>query len=189
MKTLVFAASEVLLVAYGGTKPFLQFVTYQRMYELKYKPWTPKKRIKPLWSLPILHLGHSPACYGAPRSPAAETAPPAPTPGSAGSSSPPPPPPPQAVWMTGGRTTLTETASPSPRGCVLEEKPLNQALQKDTVHPPDAWPDVAAAEALRADSSGGSLWRCGERQRSVVGLHGFVEPPLLGLWWSSSLQV
>ncbi len=58
--------------------------------------------------------------------------------------------------------TLTESASPSLPGCVSEETPLNQAPPTDTAHPPDLQPDVAAAaaaaaEALRADSSVGSL--------------------------------
>lgn len=137
-----------------------------------------QNKVKPCLSL--LHLGCYPACCGGPRSPAAETAPPAPAPGSADSSSPPPRPP-RAAWTRGVRTTLTESASPSLPGRV----PLT-----DTGPPPARQPDApASAAALRAGSSGGSLWRYGEPQRSVVGSNGFGGPPLLGLWWRSPLQV
>ncbi len=108
--------------------------------------------------LSLLHLGYSPVCCAAPRSPAAETAPPAPAPGSVDSSSPLPLPP-RAAWMMGDRMTLTGSASPSRPGCVSEETPLIRVLLTDTAHPPDLQLDVAAAaaEALRADSSVGSL--------------------------------
>lgn len=54
---------------------------------------------------------------------------------------------------------LTESASPSPRGCVSEGTPLSRALLMDTAPPPGSQSDVAAdsVEALSADSSVKSL--------------------------------
>lgn len=96
-------------------------------------------------------------CAG-PRSPAAETAPPAPAPGSVDSSSPPPPLP-RAVWTKGGRKILRGSASPSLPGCVSEEKPQSRAPLGDTGPSPDVQPAAAAAAAqiLRGDSSAASL--------------------------------
>ena len=100
--------------------------------------------------LSLLHLECSPACCGALRFPAVETAPPARAPGSVDSSSPLPLPP-RAAWMTGDRMTLKELGNPTLPGCVLKETQPNQGPLTGIAHP------ARVAEALRADSSVGSL--------------------------------
>lgn len=109
---------------------------------------------------PIVYPGCSPAECAGPRSPAAETAPPAPAPGSAGSSSPPPPLPRAAWTRKGGRKSPRERASPSLPTCVSEGTPQSRAPPGDTGPSPDVLPAAADddddAQSLRGGSSAAS---------------------------------